>query len=81
MNRLQKLVLTVPFWLALATPVLVPVASATPKQDRDDRDRDDTAHDRYYGREHKDYHNWNASEQRYWRWREYWSSEHRHYID
>ena len=73
-NKLGKLVITVPFCIALATPVLAPLATAAPMQDRDDRD-----HHRYYDEEHRDYHEWNAAEQRYWR--EYWANERRPYID
>src|SRR5690348_9721371 len=63
----------------LPLPIVVPVATVAPTQDRDDRDRDDKAHHRYYDPEYKDYHEWNADEQRYWR--EYWTDEHRPYID
>lgn len=78
LKRLRNLAVTAPFCIALAMPVVVPVAAATPKQERD-HDRDDRAHHRYYDEEHRDYHEWNAGEQRYWR--EYWSGEHRPYVD
>ena len=77
MNKLRKLVVTVPFCIALTAPLFVPAATAAPVQDRDDHDHD---HDkRYYDAEHKDYHEWNSAEQRYWR--QYWANEHRPYID
>lgn len=84
MNRLQRFSVTIPFCMALAAPVLVPIATAatTPavKQDRDDHDHDrDDRGRRYYDEEHKDYHYWNADEERYWH--EYWTYEHRPYID
>ena len=78
MNKFRKFAVTVPFCVALVTPTLVPLATTAAVQDRD-HDRDDRDHHRYYDPEYKDYHEWNADEQRFWR--EYWTSERRPYID
>lgn len=40
-------------------------------------DRDDRAQ-RYYDTDYRDYHNWNTTEQRYWR--SYWNNERRPYV-
>ncbi|MBV9498759.1 MAG: hypothetical protein JO138_05260 [Acidobacteriaceae bacterium] len=79
MKRFRKFALTVPFCVALVTPIVMPVATAAPIQDRDDHDRDDQVHHRYYDPEYRDYHQWNADEERYWH--EYRAEEHRPYID
>jgi hypothetical protein len=79
MNKVRKFIVTIPFCFALATPVMAPIALAAPIQDRDDHDRDDRAHHRYYDADHRDYHEWNGAEQRYWR--NYWVYERRPYID
>lgn len=79
MKKLLRFAVTAPFCLALAVPTVIPVATAAPTQDRDDHDRDDRAHHRYYDPEYKDYHEWNADEQRFWR--EYWTEERRPYIE
>lgn len=79
MNNIRRFAIAIPFCFALATPVVTPIALAAPVQDRDDHDRDDRAHHRYYDPEHRDYHEWNNTEQRYWR--DYWVYEHHPYID
>ena len=84
MKKFRKLTLVIPFCVGLITPIALPAASASPTQDRDDHARDDhsrgdKAHQGYYDQDHKDYHQWNSDEQRYWR--QYWSTEHRPYVD
>lgn len=79
MNKFRKVAVTIPFCVALVTPTVAPVVTAAATQDRDDHDRDDKAHHRYYDPEYKDYHEWNADEQHYWR--EYWTEEHRPYLE
>ncbi len=69
MNKFQKFALTIPFCVALAAPVMIAAQ---------DHDRDDRTH-RYYDEEHRDYHDWNSGEQRYWR--EYWTSERQPYVE
>jgi hypothetical protein len=69
MNKLQRIALTIPFCFALMSPVSITAHG----QDRDGKAQ------RYYDEEHKDYHEWNANEQRYWH--EYWVAEHRPYVD
>ena len=61
---------------ALAAPVVVRAASVPAGQDehRDDHDKDNK---RVYDRDHKDYHNWDANEDR--RYREYLKEKHREY--
>lgn len=56
--------------VALLTPVYV---------NAQDHDRDEHHDQRYYDKEHKDYHQWNAHEDR--AWRIYWEQEHRPYVD
>jgi hypothetical protein len=68
MKKIRNLLAAMPICAAL----LWPVTSLAYDHDRDDRDR-------YYDQEHKDYHQWNADEQRYWR--DYWVREKRPYIE
>jgi hypothetical protein len=56
MNDFRRWIVLVPFGLALIAPVM----NAAPDHDRDSRTH------RYYDQDRKDYHNWNANEQRYW---------------
>lgn len=67
---MKKTIMAFSLSVALLTPVYV-IA-----QDHDDHH--DADH-RYYDREHKDYHDWNAREDRAWHM--YWEQEHRPYID
>ena len=55
--------------MLLAAALATPLASAKPLlaiQDHDDHDRDRDEH-RVYDRNHKDYHNWDANEDRVYR--------------
>jgi hypothetical protein len=61
---MKKLLLALPIAVALANPVYVMA------QDHDHR---------YYDREHKDYHEWNAGEDK--AWHRYWEDRHAHYVD
>lgn len=69
MINFRKWIATLP----LAVTLITPVATFASDHDRDDRNH------RYYDNEYKDYHNWNADEQRYWRG--YWANERRPYVD
>ena len=69
MNKFKTFALTICFCFPLIGPGII---TAQPQ------DRDDRAH-RYYDEEHKDYHQWDAAEERYWR--NYWASQHRRYVD
>lgn len=44
-----------------------------------DHDRDQEHHDRYYDKKHKDYHEWNANEDR--AYHIYWERRHHAYVD
>jgi hypothetical protein len=68
---MKKLLLALPLGVALFAPTY------TFAQDRDDHYRDDR--NRYYDRDHRDYHEWNANEDR--AYRRYWEYRHRHYIE
>lgn len=59
-------------FLTLAATPLMPAAAAA--QDRDDRARSEQ---RFYDRDHRDYHAWNRDEDR--RYREYLAERHREY--
>jgi Ni/Co efflux regulator RcnB len=61
--------------LVLLGVLAVPIALQA--QDRDDQNRDNHDRDRkerVYDREHKDYHNWDANEDR--RYRSWWEENH-----
>lgn len=63
---MKRLLLTLPLGVALLTPTLM-VA-----QDHHDDHR-------YYDKEHRDYHEWNANEDR--AYRRYWEERHHTYVD
>ena len=48
---------------ALVAPVAT-MATASPQDDRNHEDRQNENNKRYYDRGHKDYHNWDANEDR-----------------
>lgn len=66
---MKRLLLTLPLGVALLTPAYMSA------QDHD-RDHD---HERYYDKSHKDYHEWNAGEER--AWHRYWEDRHHGYVD
>jgi hypothetical protein len=65
-ENVKKLFLALPLGVAL----LAPTYSFAQDHDRDHR---------YYDAEHKDYHEWNANEDR--AYHRYWEDRHRHYIE
>lgn len=66
---MKKFLLALPLGVALLTPTYL-VAQ--------DHDRDDHHDRRYYDAEHKDYHEWNATEDR--AYHRYWEDRHHAYI-
>jgi hypothetical protein len=69
---MKKLLLALPLGVAL----LAPAYSFAQDHDRDDHhDRDH----RYYDAEHRDYHEWNANEDR--AYHRYWEDRRHRYID
>jgi hypothetical protein len=60
---MKKLLMALPLGMALLTPAY------TFAQDHDHR---------YYDAEHRDYHEWNANEDR--AYHRYWEDRHRHYV-
>jgi hypothetical protein len=65
---MKKLLLALPLGIALLSPCYMSA------QDRD-HDRDH----RYWDAEHRDYHEWNGTEDR--AWHRYWEDRHHRYID
>jgi hypothetical protein len=62
--------------MLLAAALAAPLANAKPMQDHDDHDRDEH---RVYDRDHKDYHNWDAAEDR--AYRGWFETRHEAYVD
>jgi hypothetical protein len=80
---MKKIIISLPLMAAL----LVPVSLLAQDRDRDhddhhdrrDGDRHDGHDQRYFDSRHKDYHEWNGSEDRAYHM--YWEQRHRSYVD
>lgn len=67
---MKKILTAMAVSMALLTPVCV---------NAQDHDRDEHQNKRYYDKRHKDYHEWNANEDRAYHM--YWEQRHHAYVD
>jgi hypothetical protein len=76
MKKAKMLLATMPLCLAL----LVPIYASAQDHDRDEHhDSADHSNKKYYDKQHKDYHTWNADEDK--NWQSYQDEHHQKHTD